>query len=182
MEFEALSLAGAYKIKLQTHPDERGFFARLWDSEEFAGQGLNSNLAQTSLSHNPRRGTLRGLHYQPPPHAEAKVVTCVRGSIWDVIVDLRPGSPTYCQWHGETLDGESPAAIYVPEGFAHGFLTMSDDTLVLYQISRPHEPDLARGVRWNDPAFGIEWPAAPIVIGARDQSYPSFEPGDRIPG
>ena len=161
-------------MTLERREDERGFFARNWCSREFAAHGLSRNLAQSSLSSSPRRGTLRGLHYQVAPHQEAKLITCVRGSIWDVIVDLRPASPTCLQWYGQTLDDTSLSSVYVPEGFAHGFLTLSDDTLVLYQISAYRSPEHARGVRWDDPAFDIQWPFAPLIIGARDRSYPDY--------
>ena len=152
----------------------RGFFARIWSSAEFAGLGLAAALAECSVSFNPHRGTLRGLHYQVPPHEEAKFITCVRGAIWDVIVDLRVDSPTYRSWHGVTLTADHLEALYVPEGFAHGFLTLSDDVLVLYQISEPYDPSCARGVRWDDPAFAIEWPAIPTIIGTRDQTIPDL--------
>ena len=175
MKFVPLPLAGAYAIDLEPHRDERGFFARFWDAEEAKALGLAGSFLQSSLAHNPRRGTLRGLHYQLPPQAEAKLVLCVRGSIWDVIVDLRDASATYRKWHAETLDGERLRAVYVPEGFAHGYLTRSDDALVLYQISRPHNPDLARGVRWDDPALGIQWPAPPLIVAPRDRSFPNLD-------
>ena len=174
MRFEALPLAGAYSVIPEPHDDERGFFARIWSSAEFAERGLAPRLAECSVSHTPHRGTLRGLHYQVAPHEEAKFVTCVRGSIWDVIVDLRTESPTFRQWHGTELDGGQLQAFYVPEGFAHGFLTLSDDVLVLYQISEFHDAASARGVRWDDPAFGIFWPFQPSVVGERDRSYPDF--------
>lgn len=173
MRFEPLPLGGAFAVVPEPHEDERGFFARIWSFTEFAGRGLVADLAESSLSFTPKRRTLRGLHYQVPPHAETKLVTCVRGAIWDVIVDLREESPTYRQWHGSNLNAENLVGLYVPEGFAHGFVTLSDDVLVLYQISEPHNPDAARGVRWNDPAFAIEWPERPLLIGPRDQSFPA---------
>jgi dTDP-4-dehydrorhamnose 3,5-epimerase len=178
LKFVALPLAGAYAIDLEPHRDERGSFARFWDADEFRTLGLAASFTQSSLSHNPRRGTLRGLHYQLPPQAEAKLVLCVRGSIWDVIVDLRRASETYRLWHAETLDGERLRALYVPEGFAHGYLTLTDDALVLYQISRRHDPARARGVRWDDPALGIEWPAPPVVIASRDRSFADLDATD----
>jgi dTDP-4-dehydrorhamnose 3,5-epimerase len=174
MEFTALQVAGACVISIERHEDERGFFGRLWDAKAFGRQGLSSNLAQVSLSLNPRRGTLRGMHYQIAPHEEAKLITCVRGSIWDVVLDLRRDSPTFLTWHAETLDGSNLRAMYIPEGCAHGFLTLSDDVLVLYQSSSEHQPGAARGVRWNDPAFGIAWPQLPQLMNARDRSYPDF--------
>jgi dTDP-4-dehydrorhamnose 3,5-epimerase len=177
VDFTALPLEGAYQVTSEDHRDERGSFSRIWDSNEFARHGLASALAQSSLSWNPRRGTLRGLHYQVAPHEEAKLVSCLRGSIWDVIVDLRRDSSTFSQWHGQQLDGDSLSALYVPKGFAHGFLTLADDVLVLYQIAEAYDPKSARGVRWDDPAFNIEWPASPTLISGRDRSYPDFSPG-----
>jgi dTDP-4-dehydrorhamnose 3,5-epimerase len=140
--------------------------------------GLDPRMTQSSFSFNARSGTLRGIHYQAPPHAESKLVTCIRGAIWDVLVDLRAESPSFGRWHAETLDGEAPRSIFVPEGVAHGFLTLSDDVLILYQISVPYEPSAARGVRWDDPAFGIAWPSPPRVIRHRDRAYPDFGVAD----
>ena len=162
------------------HEDERGTFSRIWSSDEFAAHGLASRLSECSVSSTPRRGTLRGMHYQVAPHEEAKLVVCVAGSIWDAIVDLRPGSPTYRRWHGVRLEADQSTAIYVPEGVAHGFITLTDDVLVLYQISVPYAPESARGVRWDDPAFAIEWPETPVLIGPRDRSFPDHEP-ERTP-
>jgi dTDP-4-dehydrorhamnose 3,5-epimerase len=176
MELTPLSLDGLVAIGFEEHRDERGSFSRIWDAAEFANHGLKSHLAQSSVSWTPRRGTLRGLHYQVAPHEEAKLVTCVRGSIWDVAVDLRRKSATFCRWHAERLDGGTARSVYVPEGVAHGFLTLSDDVLVVYQISSPHEPGSARGVRWNDPAFMIDWPSPPAIISSRDESFDDFRP------
>jgi dTDP-4-dehydrorhamnose 3,5-epimerase len=177
MEFIPLPLGGLYAVDFEDHRDERGSFSRIWDASDFARHGLKSVLAQSSVSWSPHQGTLRGLHYQVAPHEEAKLVTCVRGSIWDVTVDLRPGSPTFCHWHAETLDMESLRSVFVPEGLAHGFLTLTDDVLVLYQISGAYEPGSARGVPWDDPAFKIPWPSTPNLISTRDRSYSSFNPG-----
>jgi dTDP-4-dehydrorhamnose 3,5-epimerase len=174
MKLEQLPLDGAFAVAPEPHEDERGFFARIWSSVEFAERGLAADLAECSLSFTPLRGTLRGLHYQIPPHEEAKLLTCVRGAIWDVIVDLREESPTYRKWHGTDLSAENLMLLYVPEGFAHGFITLSDDVLVLYQISEPHHPEYARGVRWNDPAFAIDWPSEPALVGLTDQSFPDY--------
>jgi dTDP-4-dehydrorhamnose 3,5-epimerase len=174
VKFAALPLGGAFAVTREPDQDERGSFARIWSSAEFLEQGLVNTLAECSLSVTPRRGTLRGLHYQAPPHEETKYVTCLQGSIWDVMVDLRPSSPTYRQWHALELSGEGHTAVYVPEGLAHGFLTLSDDVVVLYQISTPHVPDAARGVRWDDPAFAIAWPEAPSIVGERDRAYRDF--------
>jgi dTDP-4-dehydrorhamnose 3,5-epimerase len=178
LTFRPLPLDGAYSVTATRHEDERGWFARSWCATELAAQGLTSVMAQSSFSYNERRGTLRGLHYQLAPHEEAKLVTCVRGAIWDVIVDLRAESPSFRRWYGEELNGETFRALYIPEGFAHGFLTLSDHTLVLYQISEPYAPGAGRGIRWDDPGFSIEWPAQPTVIDERDRLYPAFDDGD----
>jgi dTDP-4-dehydrorhamnose 3,5-epimerase len=177
MIFRETTIAGVWIIEPERHEDERGFFARTWDTEEFAQRGLNARLAQCSISFNRRRGTLRGMHYQAKPYEEAKIVRCTAGSIFDVAVDLRPGSATFCNWVGAELSAENRVALYVPEGCAHGFLTLTDDSEVAYQISEFHAPDAARGVRWDDPAFGIEWPGDVLVINDRDRSYPDFTVG-----
>ncbi len=178
MRFVETEIAGAYVLELEPHVDERGSFARIWCAEELAERGLTAELAQCSISRNPRAGTLRGLHYQRPPHEEAKVVRCTRGAIFDVLVDLRPGSPTRGAWFGTELDAERGAALYVPEGCAHGYQTLVDDSEVLYLISHRYTPSAAAGVRWDDPAFGIRWPpAARRTISARDRSWPDYHPG-----
>lgn len=174
MIFQETPLAGAYVIDIERLEDERGFFARTWCQREYTEHGLNPRLAQCSISFNKQKGTLRGMHYQLPPYAEAKVVRCTRGAIFDVIIDLRPESPTYKQHFGLTLTPESRTMLYVPEGFAHGLLTLEDNTEVLYLISEFYAPDYARGFRWNDPTFAIEWPAAVQVISERDAGYPDF--------
>lgn len=165
-------LAGAYAVELERLEDERGFFARSFCRDEFRSRGLASVVAQCNVSWNPRRGTLRGLHFQAAPHEEAKLVRCTRGAIWDVIVDLREGSPTRLRWHALELTAENRTALYVPEGLAHGFQTLSDDAEVLYQMSVPYHADLARGVRWDDPRIGIRWPLADPIVSARDRAYP----------
>jgi len=175
MTFTATSLEGVVEIQLQPHSDERGFFARTWCQREFDEQGLNSKLVQCSLSFNTRKGTLRGMHYQAPPHAEAKLVRCSRGALYDVVIDLRPDSPTYKQWIAVLLTADERNMVYVPEGCAHGFLTLADETEVFYQMSEFYDPEAARGVRWNDPAFQIVWPAPIALISERDQGYPDFE-------
>ncbi|GIK57630.1 MAG: dTDP-4-dehydrorhamnose 3,5-epimerase [Chloroflexota bacterium] len=174
MIFQETPLAGAYVIDIQRLEDERGFFARTWCQREYAAHGLNPSLAQCSISFNKVKGTLRGMHHQLPPYAEAKVVRCTRGAIFDVIIDLRPESPTYKRHFGLTLTPESRTMLYVPEGFAHGLLTLEDNTEVLYLISEFYAPDYARGFRWDDPAFAIQWPAPVQVISERDASYPDF--------
>ena len=172
MIFTPLSLAGAVLIDIERHEDERGFFARTLCAEEFAARGLQAAFVQDSLSHNRIRGTLRGLHLQRPPHAETKLVRCSRGAIYDVIVDLRPGSPTWGRWEGVVLSAENGRALYVPEGFAHGFLTLADETEVSYRISHPHKPEAATGLRYDDPRLGIVWPEPVAAISARDRSWP----------
>lgn len=175
MEFIATSLPGVFEVRIEQHCDERGFFARTWCEREFAAHGLNSKLVQCNMSFNSRRGTLRGMHFQAAPHAEAKLVRCTRGSIYDVVLDLRPESPTRKQWVGITLTTKNRNMAYIPEGCAHGFLTLEEDTEVFYQMSEFYDPESARGVRWNDPAFGIVWPATVEVISQRDAEYLDFE-------
>ncbi len=155
--------------------DERGGFARLHCAEAMAEAGLPMTVRQTNLSTNDRRHTLRGLHWQDAPAAEAKIVRCITGRIWDVAVDLRPGSPTFCRWHAEELSPQNGRALAIPEGFAHGFLTLEDDSSVLYLMGAAYASALARGARYDDPAFGIAWPAPPAVIGPRDLAFPPFE-------
>lgn len=179
MIFHPLRLEGAFVVEPEPVADERGFFARTWCRREFEAQGLRADLAQCSVSFNARRGTLRGLHYQAEPHAEAKLVRCTRGAIWDVLVDLRPDSPTFTEHAAVVLDETNRRMVYVPEGVAHGFLTLADATEVFYQISTSHHPASARGVRWDDPAFAIPWPEPVRVISERDRSFPDFDGGGR---
>lgn len=176
MKFIETDLAGAFVVDLEPVRDERGFFARSWCHDEFAARGLSTAIAQCSVSFNALRHTLRGLHFQAAPHEEAKIVRCTQGAIYDVIVDLRPHSPTYLCWFGIELSAANRRMLYVPKGAAHGFLTLQDATEVCYQISERYVAESARGVRWNDPRFGVEWPTAPEVISERDRSYPDFEP------
>jgi dTDP-4-dehydrorhamnose 3,5-epimerase len=175
MKLAATPLAGAYVVELERHEDDRGFFARTFCCDELAAYGLDTRIVQCSLSRNHRRGTLRGLHYQAAPHDEAKLVRCVRGEVFDVIVDLRERSPTLHRWYGVTLTAERGNALYIPEGLAHGFVTLTDDVDILYQISTRFRADAARGVRWDDPAFAIEWPTAPVVMSERDRTYPLLQ-------
>ena len=172
MIFESLALAKAFLVQPARLEDDRGFFGRTWCAREFADRGLDPSLSQCSISFNKARATLRGLHYQAPPHTEAKLVRCTRGAIFDVIVDLRPASSTYLRHCAVTLTEDNRDAIYVPQGCAHGFLTLEDETEVLYQMSTAHVPGAARGVRWDDPAFGIAWPTVPDVIADRDRTWP----------
>jgi dTDP-4-dehydrorhamnose 3,5-epimerase len=173
--FEPLPLAGAFRVRLERREDERGHFARTFCAREFAAQGLVSAFVQCSTSYNRLRGTLRGLHWQAEPHGEEKLVRATRGAFWDVIVDLRPDSPTFRRWHGETLDADGDSMIYVPRSFAHGFVTLRDDTEVFYQISALYEPSAARGARFDDPGFGIRWPMAEDpILSERDRGFPPF--------
>jgi len=175
MIFEETKIRGVVTVRLNRNMDERGFFARSWCRNEFEEAGLDSRLVQCNISYNTRRGTLRGMHYQTAPFAEAKLVRCTRGAIYDVILDLRGDSPTFKQWVAVTLSAENRDMVYIPEGCAHGFLTVSDDTEVFYQMSEFYNPESARGVRWNDPAFGIDWPEKVEVISARDRALPDFQ-------
>jgi dTDP-4-dehydrorhamnose 3,5-epimerase len=174
MRFTETALPGAFVIDLQPHSDERGFFARAFCVDEFAAHGLRLTHAQCNLSHNIRRGTLRGMHWRALPSPEAKLVRVVRGAIYDVIVDLRPASPTYLRHIGIELSAENRRALYVPELFAHGFQTLTDDTEVFYQMSELYQPGLDRGARWNDPAFKIDWPIGDPIMNDRDRTYPDF--------
>lgn len=174
--FTETPLKGVWLIEPELKRDERGFFARTWCRREFAAHGLNPRLAQCSISFNAKKGTLRGLHYQAAPYEEAKLVACIRGAIYDVVVDLRPNSPTYCRWLAVELGDADYRMLYVPEGCAHGFQTLAGDTVVYYQISEFYRPEYARGVRWNDPAFGIKWPGGERIISPRDQSFEDFRP------
>ena len=175
MIFNETKLAGVFEVHIEPKCDERGFFARSWCKQEFEANGLNWKLVQCSLSFNERKGTLRGIHYQAAPYPETKLVRCTRGAIYDVVVDLRPQSATYKQWIGATLTAENRQMLYVPEGCAHGFVTLEDDTEVFYQMSEFYNAESARGVRWDDPAFRIVWPLPAEVISDRDRTYPDFE-------
>jgi dTDP-4-dehydrorhamnose 3,5-epimerase len=174
MRFAETRIPGVVVVDVEPHADERGAFSRLQCPDEFAAAGHPFHPAQTSLSRNPQAGTLRGLHYQPPPFAETKLVRVVRGRIFDVAVDLRPASPTLRQWVAEELSADNARALLVPEGVAHGFLTLEPDSDVLYQISPVFRPGHEAGVRWDDPAFAIGWPFAPRLISPRDATYPDF--------
>jgi len=175
MTFHETKLRDVFEIHIEPKIDERGFFARSWCQKEFQGHNLNPKLVQCNVSFNSRKGTLRGIHYQEARHAEAKLVRCTRGAIYDVVVDLRPASPTYKDWIGVVLTAEERNMVYIPEGCGHGFLTLEDETEVCYQMSEFYSPESARGVRWDDPAFRIIWPAAVEVISERDRTYADFE-------
>jgi dTDP-4-dehydrorhamnose 3,5-epimerase len=172
--FMPIPLPGAVVIEAERHEDQRGFFARTWCAREFEMHGLNPRLVQCSVSFNKQKGTLRGMHYQTAPHAEAKLVRCTMGAIHDVVIDLRPTSPTYKEHAAVVLTAENRRMLYIPEGFAHGFQTLADDTEVFYQMAEFHSPNDSRGVRWDDPAFGIVWPDDDRVMSERDRTYPDF--------
>jgi dTDP-4-dehydrorhamnose 3,5-epimerase len=175
MRFERLAIDGAALVRIEPHRDARGFFARSFCVEEFAAAGLATQALQASVSYNERAGTMRGMHFQWPPSQEGKLVRCVRGGMHDVLLDLRPGSATYLRHVGVTLDEDNRDAVFIPPGIAHGFLTLRPHTEVLYQMTDRYAPQLATGVRWNDPAFGISWPHMEVVISERDARYPDFD-------
>ena len=175
MIFTETQLKDAFVVDLERREDERGFFARAWCQDEFSDAGLSTRLVQCNVSFNRHRGTLRGMHYQLPPHAEAKLIRCTRGAIYDVIIDLRDGSPTYTRWVGFELSAENGRALYVPEGFAHGYQTLVDEAETFYQVSEFYAPGAERGVRWNDPAFGIAWPLPEEpLMSEKDKTWPDF--------
>ena len=175
MIYKETKLPGAFIIEIQRLEDDRGFFGRFFCRNEFGGQGLNPDVAQCSISFNRDTGTLRGMHYQEAPHAEDKLVRCTRGSLYDVIVDLRKESPTFKQWIALELTGENRLMLYVPKGFAHGFQTLTDNTEVMYQMSEFYHPETARGVRWNDPSFGIQWPMGDrMILSDKDRDWPDY--------
>jgi len=175
MRFEPLAIDGAALVRIERHPDQRGFFARTFCVEEFAAAGLPTPVLQASVSFNEHAGTVRGMHFQWPPSREGKLVRCIRGRLYDVLLDLRPRSPSYLQHAAVTLDEDNRDAVFIPPGIAHGFQTMLSRTEVLYQMTDRHEPTLAAGVRWNDPAFSIRWPMPQSVISERDARYPDFD-------
>lgn len=171
MLFKETKLEGCFVIELEKLADERGFFARSWSAEEFARHGLGSDLVECNISSNKHAGTLRGMHYQAAPHGQTKLVRCTMGAIYDVVIDLRSSSPTFKQWVGVELSASNHLMLFIPKDFAHGFQTLEDNSEVFYQMSYPYVQESGRGVRWNDPAFGIEWPLPVKVINARDNSY-----------
>ena len=176
MKFFELPLAGAFVVEPELITDERGFFARTFSPEEFAARGLETDLSQCSISFNRQAGTLRGMHFQNAPHEEAKLVRCSMGAIRDVVLDLRRDSPTFKRWAAVELSAENRKALYIPRGLAHGFLTLTQNAEVFYQISPTYRPEAAAGVRWNDPTFGIQWGEDPVVMSERDRTYPDFAP------
>lgn len=177
MTFAETGLKGVFLIHLDRFEDERGFFARSFCRKEFEERGLNPRVVQCNVSFNREKGTLRGMHFQAPPCEEAKLIRCTMGAIHDVVIDLRPGSGTYKRHISAILTPENRSMLYIPEGFAHGFLTLEDRTEVFYQMSEYYAPEHARGIRWNDPAFGVSWPGEVRVISGRDRTYPDFVPG-----
>jgi len=174
VKFTPTPIPGAFVVELQPVADERGFFARSWCAEEFAAHGLNARLVQCNVSFNKRRGTLRGLHYQVKPHEEAKLIRCTAGAVFDVLVDMRPASPAFRRWFAAELSGANRRMLYCPEGVAHGFQTLTDDAELSYQMSESYNSTSERGVRWNDPAFGIVWPIDKPTLSPRDSVYPDF--------
>jgi dTDP-4-dehydrorhamnose 3,5-epimerase len=178
MRFEALALGGAFLIEPERLEDERGYFARTWCAAEFEAHGLKNVVSQCSISYNVRAGTLRGMHYQAEPHGEHKLVRCGRGAIYDVLLDLRPQSPTFLKWLAAELTATNGRMLFVPPGVAHGFQTLAPDTEVHYQMAEPFHGPSARGVRWDDPCFAIDWPdARERIISAKDRAYPDFALG-----
>jgi dTDP-4-dehydrorhamnose 3,5-epimerase len=175
MRFTETPLAGAFVIDLEPIEDERGFFARTWSVQDFEHVGLDASLAQCNVAWNRVRGTLRGMHFQREPFAEVKIVRCTHGAILDVIVDIRPSSPTRCRWTSVELSADNHRMLYVPKGFAHGYITLCDDVEAHYHVSAPYSPAHASGFRWNDPAFGIAWPLMPTVISEKDRNWPDFD-------
>jgi dTDP-4-dehydrorhamnose 3,5-epimerase len=176
MIFAQTHLAGAYIIDLEPRNDERGFFARSWCANEFSAHGLKPTLAQCNIAFNKHKGTLRGMHYQTPPYQEDKLIRCTMGEIYDVIIDLRQESPTFKQWLAVELTAGNRRALYVPKGFAHGYQTLTDDTEITYQVTEFYHPEVERGVRWDDPAFVIDWPAPVMLISEKDRNHPLWSP------
>jgi dTDP-4-dehydrorhamnose 3,5-epimerase len=176
MIFNTTEIPGVLLIDLDIRQDERGFFTRSWCRSEFAEHGLDTCIAQCSVSYNRTRGIVRGMHYQRAPHGEVKLVRCTAGAVYDVVVDLRPDSPTYCRWLGAELTAENRTTIYIPPGCAHGFATLTDGAELYYQMSEFYHPESYAGVRWDDPAFGIVWPFDEPQLSAKDRSYPDFDP------
>jgi len=177
MKITPLKIHGAAMVEIEPLADERGFFARSFCVQEFKDAGLNLNVVQSNLSHNTDKGTLRGLHYQAVPKPDPKLVSCIQGRIFDVVVDLREDSETFCEWSGVELNADTHKSLFVPPGCAHGFMTLTDDAVVHYQMGEVFVADLARGVRWNDPAFGIKWPMVPTSMSERDAAYADFGQG-----
>jgi len=176
MQINETSIPGVRLVESDVFPDDRGLFVRAWVASEFEARGLETGIAQASLATNHRRGTVRGLHYQISPFEEVKVIRVVKGRVWDVALDLRQDSPTFRRWFGVELGEDNQKVLYIPKGVAHGYQTLTDDSAVFYFVSAPYSPGHQRGVRWDDPAFGIEWPlGAPTVLSPRDAAFPDFD-------
>jgi dTDP-4-dehydrorhamnose 3,5-epimerase len=174
--FKETKLKGAFVIEPERFEDQRGFFARSFSRDEFLEHGLKAHFVEAGISFNLKKRTVRGMHFQAPPHAQAKLVRCTRGAIYDAMIDLRPESPTYKQWFAHELTGQNRLMLYIPEGFAHGFQTLEDETEVFYQLSERYTPASERGVRWNDPVFNIHWPETEhVIINERDRTYPDYQ-------
>lgn len=181
MEFQKTLLEGAFIVKVKRLEDERGYFGRVFCEDEFKDQGLDPKIVQANMSTNKLKGTLRGMHYQNEPYQETKFIRCVRGSLFDIIIDLRETSATYMQSFGVELSEDNAKALYVPRGFAHGFITLKDNTTALYMVSQRYHPDAESGIRWNDPLFKLDWPIEPICVSSKDQTWPDFsKPGDDV--
>ena len=176
MRFTETGIPGVWMVEIEPHRDARGFFARSFCQREFAEHGLPTEFVQCNISYNEKRGTLRGMHFQKPPSPEGKLVSCLSGGILDVVLDLRPDSPTYCRWTAAELSRDNHTALYIPPGLAHGFQTLEDGSDVFYMMTEFYQPGLAGGVRWDDPAFGITWPLLPPGISDRDAAFPDFQP------
>jgi len=174
MIFNETKLKGAFIIDLEKHQDGRGFFARAYCEKEFRDHGIEPDVVQANVSYNKYKHTLRGMHFQAEPYGEAKLVRCTRGAIYDVIIDVRKNSPTYKEWIGVELSEDNYRMLYVPEGFAHGFITLHDETVITYQVSEFYTPGAEKGIRWDDPEFGIDWPAEPVIISEKDENWPDF--------
>lgn len=174
MKLESTSITGVYTVTLEKAQDERGFFARTWDTETAQAHNLVERFDYTCVSRNKEKGTLRGMHYQRDPHGETKLVRCTQGRILDVVIDLRPDSPTFKKWISQELSSDNHVALYIPTGCVHGFITLEPDTEVLYHIAGAYNQEASTGVRWNDPAFSVTWPMEPTVISERDATYPDF--------
>ena len=174
MKFYDLPLAGAYIIEIEKKGDERGFFSRIYCRKEFNDLGLDTDIVQINDSFSKTRGTLRGIHYQLPPKTETKIVRCTTGALWDVIVDLRKNSPTFCKWHGETLTANNRKMMYVPKGFGHAFVSLEDNTELIYFVTEFYAPEYERTIRWDDPRFSIKWPFEPVIISDKDNNAPDF--------
>lgn len=175
MQFHSTPIADVFIVDVEPIEDSRGFFARAWCSREFQEQGLKNTIAQCNLSYNYKQGSIRGMHYQLPPHEEVKMVRCISGAIFDVVIDLRKDSPTYKKWFGAELSAANYKMLYVPEGFAHGYQTLEKDSVVFYQVTEYYQPGAERGVRWDDPVFNIAWPLPLSEISDKDKSYPDFK-------